>query len=280
MESNAIELYSGFVKPLLPFSYLVVLVLMAFPLAVFVGFKIGSLERRRLGYEKLPADQLPGATSLGAMLALLGLLLGFAFNSAINWREDRQSELVQEANAISTAFLTASLLTGQNRTALQEKILAYGKTRLATEDDIDTVEAWRSFLTRTMQAQAAIWPTAEIILSETTSDPIRVTVVNSLTHMFDAHNLRIAAAAQHIPIPAKLMLSIAAFAALTIVGNRSALHGRSLTWRTFALALLLAVVILVIFDLDRSLEGTMRINPDTIIAVIHEMESTLAARGE
>jgi len=280
MESNAIELYSGFVKPLLPFSYLVVLVLMAFPLAVFVGFKIGGLERRRLGYEKLPADQLPGATSLGAMLALLGLLLGFAFNSAINWREDRQSELVQEANAISTAFLTASLLTGQNRTALQEKILAYGKTRLATEDDIDTVEAWRSFLTRTMQAQAAIWPTAEIILSETTSDPIRVTVVNSLTHMFDAHNLRIAAAAQHIPIPAKLMLSIAAFAALTIVGNRSALHGRSLTWRTFALALLLAVVILVIFDLDRSLEGTMRINPDTIIAVIHEMESTLAARGE
>ena len=280
METDIIELYGGFTKPLLSFPYLVVLILVTFPLAVFVGFKIGAFERRRLGYEKLPADQLPGATSLGAMLALLGLLLGFAFSSAINWREDRQSELVQEANAISTAFLTASLLTEQNRTALQEKILAYGKTRLATEDDIENVQAWRSFLTRTMQAQAAIWPTAEIILSETTSDPIRVAVVNSLTHMLDAHNLRIAAAAQHIPIPAKMMISIAAFAALMIVGNRSALHGRSLTWRTFALAFLLAVVIIVIFDLDRSLEGTMRSNPDTLLAVIHDMEGTLAARGE
>jgi hypothetical protein len=280
METDVMELYSGLIKPILPFPYLVVLILVTFPTAVFVGFKIGAFERRRLGYEKLPADQLPGATSLGAMLALLGLLLGFAFNSAINWREDRQSELVHEANAISTAFLTASLLTEPNRTVIREKILAYSRTRLATEDDIDTVEAWQSFLTRTMQAQEAIWPAAEIVLSETVSDPIRIAVVHSLTHMLDAHNLRISAAAQHIPIPAKLLISITAIAAVMIVANRSALHGRSLTWRTLALALLLAVVIIVIFDLDRSLEGTMRVNPDTLLAVIHDMERTMAGGGE
>ena len=79
---------------------------------------------------------------------------------------------------------------------------------------------------------------------------------------------------------AKMMISIAALAALAIVGNRSALHGRSLTWRTFALAFLLAVVILVIFDLDRSLEGTMRTKPDTMLAVLLEIESTLAIREE
>ena len=280
METDILEIYSNFVKPVLPFTYLVVLILVSFPLVAVIGFRIGAFERRRLGYEKLPADQIPGATSLGAMLALLGLLLGFAFNSTINWRENRQSELVNEANAISTAFLTASLLAEPNRTALQEKILIYGKTRLATEVDIASVESWKSFLTTTIQAQEAIWPAVESALSDTTSDPIRATLVQSLTHMLDAHNLRIAAAAQQIPTPAKLMISIAAIAALTIVGNRSALHGRPLTWRTIALALLLAVVIIVVFDMDRSLEGTMRMNPDTLLAVIHDMERTLTARAD
>ena len=280
METSIIDLYSGFNKPLLPFRYVVILILTTFPLAAFVGFRIGTLERRRLGYENLPADQLPGATSLGAMLALLGLLLGFAFNSAINWREDRQSELVKEANAISTAFLTASLLVEPDRTALQEKILAYGKSRIATADDIASVEAWNAFLLHTMQAQAAIWPAVEKALSGAVSDPIRTTIVQNMTQMLDAHNLRVAAAAQQIPLPAKLMISIAAIAALAIVGNRSALHGRPLTWRTFALAFLLAGVIIVVFDLDRSLEGTMRIKPDTLLAVIYEIEGTLTAKSD
>ncbi|MEE4189730.1 MAG: hypothetical protein V2I76_14970 [Roseobacter sp.] len=278
MESNVIEIYSGFTKPLLPFHYVVILISTTFPLAAFVGFKVGTYERHRLGYDKLSADQLPGATSLSAMLALLGLLLGFAFNSAINWREDRQSELVKEANAISTAFLTASLLAEPGRTALQEQILAYGTTRIATADDIASVEAWNAFLSNTMQAQAAIWPAVEKALSGAASDPIRIMVVQNLTQMLDAHNLRVAAAAQQIPLPAKLMISIAAISALAIVGNRSALHGRPLTWRTFALVLLLAVVIIVIFDLDRSLEGTMRVKPDTLLAVLYEIESTLTAR--
>ena len=44
MEVDIIELYSSFIKPVLPFTYVAVLILVAFPLAAVIGFKIGAFE--------------------------------------------------------------------------------------------------------------------------------------------------------------------------------------------------------------------------------------------
>jgi len=114
-DTEAADLYSGFAEPFLSFPALVALLLVALPVAAFVGFHLGNGEYRRRGYDKVAAEQIPGGTSLGAMVALLGLLLGFAFSSALGWREPRQSTLVEEAMAISTAFLTADLLEDPGR---------------------------------------------------------------------------------------------------------------------------------------------------------------------
>ena len=108
--TEASELYANFYEPLLSFPSLAALMLIALPVAALAGFHMGKVEYRRRGYDKVPAEQVPGGTSLGAMLALLGLLLGFSFSSALGWREVRQSTLVDEAMTISTAFLTAELL--------------------------------------------------------------------------------------------------------------------------------------------------------------------------
>jgi hypothetical protein len=278
-ETEAADIYTGFAQALLSFPALAALLLLSLPLAAFFGFHLGKVENRRRAYDKLATDQVPGATSLGAMLALLGLLLGFAFSSALGWREARQSALVDEAMAISTAFLTADLLEDPGRTELQRRILAYAQTRLPTSDDIATRQAWTDFLSRTLTAQAEIWPATRRAMDAETSDPVRTAIARSVTDMLDAHTRRIAAGAQHIPPAAKLMVVLIAVVAILIVGNRSALQGRRLTWRTFVFAGLLSIVMIVIFDLDRSLEGTMRINPDTLRATIHEIETTLAARG-
>lgn len=278
--TDAAELYSGFAEPLVPFPYLVVLILLALPLAAFLGFRLGATEYRRLEYGKFSSEKIPGGTSLGAMLALLGLLLGFAFSSALGWREARQSSLVEEATTISTAFLTADLLDDPGRTDLQVRILSYAETRLATVDDTRTREAWTAFLAKTLEAQAAIWPATLRATDAATSDPVRTAVVRSVTDMLDAHTRRIAAAAQQIPPPAKLMIFFVSVIAILILGNRSALQGRPLTWRTFVFAGVLSIVMIIIFDLDRTLEGTMRENPDTLHATIHEMQTALSARSE
>jgi hypothetical protein len=273
-------LYSGFSEPLLPFNALTVLILIALPIAGYVGFRVGAMEYHRRGYDKLSSEQVPGGTSLGAMLALLGLLLGFAFGSALNWREARQAALVNESIAIGTAFLTADLLDVPGQSDLQAEILSYAKTRLVNPGDTGNRDAWNSFLAQTLDAQASIWPATVDAMAHGTSDPIRAAVARSVTEMLDAHTIRIAAAAEQIPPPAKLMIFLVAIVAILIVGNRSALQGRTLTWRTFVFAGVLSVVMIVIFDLDRTLEGTMRVNPDTLLATIHDMEARLAVQTE
>lgn len=278
--ADTVELYTGFYGPLLPFAYLVVLVLITLPLAAFIGFHVGKVEFRRWSYDKLPSEKLPGGTSLGAVLALLGLLLGFAFSSALGWREARQSALVNEAAAISTAFLTADLLEEPGRTDLQAKILTYAKTRLAARGDIRSREAWNAFLSRTLDAQAQIWPATLRAISAEASDPTRVAVARSVTDMLDAHTNRIAAAAEQIPPPAKLMVFLIAVIGILVVGNRSALEGQSLTWRTFVFSGVLSIVMIVILDLELALEGTIQVNPDTLLATIHEMETSLTIRAE
>jgi hypothetical protein len=278
--ADAADLFSGFTEPLVPFPYLVALILLALPLATFLGFHLGNREYHRRGYGKMPSEQIPGGTSLGAMLALLGLLLGFAFSSALGWREARQSALVEEAAAISTAFLIANLLDDPGRTDLQVRILTYAETRLAASGDIRTKDAWTAFLARTLEAQADIWPATMRAMDAATSDPIRTAVARSVTEMLDAHTRRIAAAAEQIPPPAKLMIFFVSVVAILILGNRSALQGRPLTWRPFVFAGVLSIVMIIIFDLDRTLEGTMQVNPDTLRVTIHEMETSLSIRSE
>lgn len=268
-------LQAGFAEPLLSLPALALLIVLALPIAAFVGFHVGHLEYRRRGYENVPPDRIPGGTSLGAMLALLGLLLGFCFSSALNWREGRQMALVEEAAAIGSAFMSADLLADPGRTAVQEAILNYAKTRLATEDDIRSSAAFSAFLDRTLAAQTTLWPTTRSALNAETSDPVRTFVARSVMDMLDAHTRRIAAASEQIPPPAKLMVVLASTAAIFIVGNRTALQGRKLTWRTFFFAGLLVTVIIIIFDLDRSLEGTMKVKPDTMLSTIAEMQSAL-----
>lgn len=278
MGTDTADFYEGFSGPLMSFPALFVLVLLIMPLAAFIGYRVGVFEHRRLGYHTAHESKIPGATSLGAMLALLGLLLGFAFSSAINWREARQNALIEEAASIGSAFLSADLLQQNGRDNLQPVILTYAKTRIATPQDIQTRQAFDEFLSRTRNAQLQIWPATLEALSDEPSAPIKTLVARAVMDMLDAHTRRIAAAGEHIPRPAMLMIIAAAVIAITIVGNRSALQGRPLTWRTFTFAGVLSVVILVIVDLDRSLEGTIRQNPDPMLEVIYDMEAALQQR--
>lgn len=272
---DAADLYTGFVEPLFPYPYLVAVVAITLPVAAYCGFRLGKLERRRKRYDRARPDEIPGSTSLGAMLALLGLLLGFAFSTTLGWHEDRQTALVEEAAAIGTAFLTADLMPDPGRTELQRQLLEYARTRVVVEGDIRSMDAWQAVLDRTLDVQQQLWPTARRAMGDATSDPIRALVAGSVTVVFDAHTRRIAAAAKQIPPAANLMIFLAAVLGVFVAGNQAALQGRSLTWRTFAFAGLLAVVIVVITDLDRGLEGTIVVNNDTLIAAIHEMEAAL-----
>src|SRR4051794_35102066 len=59
----------------------------------------------------------------GAMLGMLGLLLGFTFAMAVARYESRQTLVLQEANSIGTAYLQAALLSESHQDAVKKNVL-------------------------------------------------------------------------------------------------------------------------------------------------------------
>jgi hypothetical protein len=266
------QLYSSFQLPLFPFELIVLLLAIILPVSVYVGYRLG----RAIYLQNEMATDAPahdyGGTSLGAMLALLGLLLAFSFGSALNWADARNRALVDDAATIGTAFLRADILSEPGRSKLRNALLDYARTRYIPKGSLQTKADLRAFFSETLDKQATLWPVAIEAVGGETPPPIQTFILGSVNDVLDAHTHRFRTGSEALPTVIKLMLLSAAILALIFVGNRSAIQGRQLTWRTFALSGLLSVVMIVILDLDRPREGLITINSDAIRATISELE--------
>ena len=86
-------------------------VVFALPAVLLVGFaELGFRLGLRLYVATDTARKGEISGIQGALLGLLGLLLGFTFAMAVSRYQARRDLVVKEANAIGTTFLRASLL--------------------------------------------------------------------------------------------------------------------------------------------------------------------------
>ena len=99
------------------------LLLAAFLLCCIVGARL----RRRLSADD--GDHDPESYLLSAVLGLLGLMIAFTFSMALTRYDHRRELVIDEANAIGTAWLRAGLLPGETGQRLQQHIRAYGDLR-------------------------------------------------------------------------------------------------------------------------------------------------------
>jgi len=92
-----------------------------------VGFRVG-----RRAKAKVPeADSPQLGTVQGAILGLLGLLLGFSFAAAGGRFIERHDLIVAEANAIGTASLRADLFDEPYRGQYRKLLRDYTTNRMA-----------------------------------------------------------------------------------------------------------------------------------------------------
>jgi hypothetical protein len=109
-----------------------------FSLTIAVGIFVGALVLlawgRRLGARYLAREgsaTLGGLGAIeGAVFALMGLLLAFALSGALQRFDERRQLILQEANAISTAYDRVDLMDDEARSALKAQLKSYVKARL------------------------------------------------------------------------------------------------------------------------------------------------------
>ena len=244
--------------------------------AAYAGYVVGR--RRSQGHRSSDQDAAHGVgdTTLGAILALLGLLLAFSFGNALSLAETRKGDVIIEANAIGTAFARADFLPEPGRTDLKQALLAYGETRLWPEaSDIGNQEEALQFLNTTLNAQSRLWP----IILENADDPvppaIQTFVASSVNDILDAHQIRMRSVATPVAELSQTIVVLTAIAGLFVLGNRSALSGRPLTWRTFLFSSLLFAVIVTVIDLQRASDGLLRVDQSPLLTTIAQMTRQL-----
>ena len=89
------------------------------------GHRIG----RRRYCQNAVGKELPTAVFDAAVMSLLGLLIAFTFSNAYFRYEKRRDLIVQEHNAISTAYMRLQLLPADRQPALRDKFRDYTKLR-------------------------------------------------------------------------------------------------------------------------------------------------------
>ena len=231
LEASELINFSIFYQIPLLFVGLVILVLLLMTLEG--GYRIGFKQRRKW----LDAETGGGTVALSSMFALLGLILAFTYASGVNRYEARKLAVIEEANALETAFLRAGLIAEPGGTELKEVILAYAKTRSVPSDSMLNNAERAEIIKRTLQVQSNLWPALEKALMQGKPGAIEGSMVAAMNDVLDMNTVRLAAIFDKLPAAVLWILLFISATTIAVTGFNAGLSGKISRWHTTALAL-------------------------------------------
>jgi hypothetical protein len=249
----------------LPLGSIYGLTILAFLLALEGGFRLGRVVQTRWP----DGSQAGVGVVTGAALATLGFLLAFVTGIAMGNFNDRRHLVVDEANAITTTYLRAGYLPGpaseQSRTLLRK----YVGLRIEALDRTRTVAAIAS----SEAVHDELWVIAEDVVRE---QPTATTAayLNSLNEMIDIHTARLSSELGYrVPQVVLVGLLIVALLSLVLVGVYDSYRERHNWIALVVVAMILAMVFLLIVDLDRSNVGFVQVPQQALINLRDRLQS-------
>jgi hypothetical protein len=234
-----------------------------FAAGLFFGMILLLELGRQLGRQQRGRDEQgarPGLGAVeGAVFALLGLLIAFTFSGAATRFETRRQLIVQEANAIGTAWLRLDLLPPAAQPELRDLFRKYLDARLAVFRKIPDLAAARADLAKASALQNEIWIRA-MAASQVSPNPLTAQLMPALNAMFDMATTRTLSAQTHPPEIIFVMLGVLALMSSLLAGHAMA-GGQSRSWiHIVGFALIMATTVYVILDLEFPRLGVIRID--------------------
>jgi hypothetical protein len=190
-----------------------------------------------------------------SVLSLLGILLGFTFSLAVDRYDARRLLVLEEANAIGTAYLRAQLLEEPYRSALGGQLVAYTDNRIALAE-VGDIEVRRSLMAVNDELIAQIWTTTAAAFQSIRDLDFSSAFIDSMNHLIDLDASRKIARQARVPVAVFAVLFFFLITSAGVLGYVQA--GPRGRWAaTFELALLTLFLLLVI-DIDRPARGAVR----------------------
>ncbi len=233
--------------------------------AVFLGILLFLEAGRWIGRVAITRFGRSGQPNVGsletAVFALMGLLIAFTFSGALNRFDTRRVQVVDEANAIGTAWLRLDLLPAAAQPKLRQAMRDSVDARIATYRRLPDLAAAQRELGRSQQLQNEIWSQAVAATQRPDASPAAALLLPpALNQMFDIVGTRVAAMQMHPPSVIYAMLACLALAAALLSGYQSA-GEKVRDWiHHLGFAAIMAFTIYVILDLEYPRLGWIRID--------------------
>lgn len=219
---------------------------------VDVGYRLGRRAHTRPHEHERLVDMM-----VAPALGLLAFMLAFTFNLAQNRFEVRREAALGRVNAITTAFQRARLAPEPQQRVIRRMLRAeveIGKrveSMASLRHAVDTI----AFLHDTLWAAA--------IEAGRTIEPQTMgqLVVQSINDAMDADERRLhALTAGRVPLVLWIAIALLAMIATGLMGYDIGVSGSRRSAAVIPLSLAFSIVIFLIADLDRPMEGFITIN--------------------
>lgn len=240
------------------------LVVILIVVGLFGGMLAMQVVGRRLGeYERRldPESKHDGTTAAeAAVVALLGLLIAFTFSGAGSRFDTRRDLIVQETNAIGTAWLRIDLLPADRQQQVRDLFRKYVDARLDTYRAVPDMKAVAAAMARADALQREIWSSSVAGARETGSTPAYTLLLPALNEMIDITTTRTAATRMHPPLAVYTILAVLALVASVFAGY--GMSGRRVvSWiHRFGFAVVITVAVYLIVDFEFPRLGLIRVN--------------------
>lgn len=225
-------------------------------LAVVVEF--GLRARLVAGVDEGRQGQIQSARD--GLTVLLSFLLGFALPMTLPHYEQRQSLVIDEANAIATVNQRAQMLPEPFRDNILRLLRRYVDARLDFASELND-QGVQASSARAKQLQDEMWQQNVAMARQNPAFNLTAIFAQSLGALADLNEQRLAAYERRIPSTIWLMLTLVSVLACFLVGY--SMPRRSIL-AMLVLPLTVALVLSLVLELDSPRVGTIRIGQQSM----------------
>ncbi len=238
-----------------------------------VGFNLGKWARVRRVKDK--KSHIHIGPLVAATLGLLAFLLAFTFSAVSSHYDVRKQLVLDEANAIGTAYLRTELLPEAERIEAQRLLHDYVTLRIETMQD-GTVEQIMQGIDKSRAMQDELWSRA-VAIADQNPNPITALYLQSLNLLIDLHQERVTVNIHH-RMPAIFWMALygLVIVAMVVGGYDAGLSGgRRSTTSILAVVVAFSVMLILLVALDRPRQRLSEVNQAALINTQQEIRRSL-----
>jgi hypothetical protein len=242
-----------------------------------LGFVLGKRARDGKGGE----EKAQTGPVVGASLGLLAFMLAFTFGTAATSYNKRKDVIVEEANAIGTAFLRADLVPAAERAQIRPLLREYVGLRIGREQDVQddallVLMKVSEAVVRSEKIQQNLWSIGVAIARENPT-AISSLYLQSINMLIDVHQKRLAVVLYH-RMPSIFWIAIYCLAVLAMLmaGYDAGLASKRRSFTSqLAITLAFSAMLLLVVALDRPYAKLSLVPQAPLIEVQNDIERSI-----